>query len=281
MRIDLGWRPLSRRVAFIADGKTRLMAETRHTVSCPSCGKALSRDARFCQACGTRLAQDETLELPVEPVIPDAAVGVAAAETPPTVHQLYRRPFGFHPVPLLGAMAALSLVIAIVLLAAGSLAGGLILVGLAVALFVMFLAAVGREPDAPAAQLTLRVADRSGSQARLAAVSARAWARAGLELLRIRTHQYRLRSELQHHLKPLGQAVHQDDQQRAEALKQQAAELEQKLSESERQASALIRSARKQIERERAPDRPTETFASAQGGEPDGTKPLQPGTADS
>jgi hypothetical protein len=167
-------------------------------------------------------------------------------------------------VPLLGALAALALMLAIVLLAAGSLVAGLILLALAIASFTLFGGGVRREPDAPAGRLVLRTAYRARALAGLIAVAVRAWARAALDLIRIRGRQQRLRRNLKANLAPLGEAVHQDDQQRAQELKQKAAEIDQQLSEAERDASAVIAEARQQIERERSTIEPTQALARPQ-----------------
>lgn len=237
------------------------MANTPPSASCPGCGTVLSPDARFCPACGAAQAAGETLEFPDEAIIADPAVAVSATETPPTVHRIHRRPLGIHPVPLLGALGTVALVVAIVLLAAGSLVGGLILLGLALALLTLFRAGVKSEPDAPTARLTLRTVDRCRSLARLAAVTIRASARAGLQLLQIRRRRRRLRSDLQHRLKPLGEAVHENDEHRVQVLKQQAAELDERLDETEREASAAISAALTEIKLERATSQPTQALA--------------------
>lgn len=260
-------------------GKTYLMANTIAPVSCPSCAASLPPDSRFCPQCGTRLAAGETLEMGPEPIVRDPAgpPRVASRESPPGVHHAHRRPLGSHPVSVLALLGALSLLGAIILLAGGSLTGGLILLGIAIALGTLFIGGVRREPDAPVARMTLDAAHRIHAAASLAAVGIRAWARAGLELLRIRYRQMRLRSELKAGLAPLGKAVRDDDEPRAQALKQQAAALQQELSETDRAASAAIAAARQQIDRERATSEPTQVLADADA-ERDGAgaPPAQP-----
>jgi hypothetical protein len=208
-------------------------------------------------------SQGETLELTPEPVVPDPALDPDQVQTdaPPTLHHVHRRPFGIHPVPLLGGLGSLALLAAIVLLAAGSLVGGLIVLVLAAASLTLFFAGVRREPDAPAARGTLSVIDRSRSLTRLVAVAIRAWGRGGLGLLRIRRRQHRLRSELQDRLRPLGEAAYREDEERVERLKRRAAEIEQRLKEAAREASAMIASTRQEIDDERAIVAPTEAFA--------------------
>jgi len=216
----------------------------------------------------------ETLELPAEPVVPDSAVASSPAppEAPATVHQAHRRPLGVHPVPLLGGLGVLALLVAVVLLAGPSVVGGLVLGVLAIALLTLFLAGVRREPDA---------IDRSRSLARLGAVTIRALGRAAVDLLRIRRRQHRLRGQLRGRLQPLGEAVYRDDQRRAEALKQQAAQLEEELRETQLEASGVIASTKHEIERERAMAAPTQRLApilADDGGAPERSEPR--GSAD-
>ena len=225
----------------------------------------------------------ETLELPAEPVVPDSAVASSPAppEAPATVHQAHRRPLGVHPVPLLGGLGVLALLVAVVLLAGPSVVGGLVLGVLAIALLTLFLAGVRREPDAPFGRLTLRAIDRSRSLARLGAVTIRALGRAAVDLLRIRRRQHRLRGQLRGRLQPLGEAVYRDDQRRAEALKQQAAQLEEELRETQLEASGVIASTKHEIERERAMAAPPQRLApilADDGGAPERSEPR--GSAD-
>lgn len=201
-----------------------------------------------------------------EPVArdPAGAPRVASREFPPGVHHAHRRPLGSHPVPVLALLGGLALLGATILLAGGALIGGLILLGIAIASITLFIGGVRREPDAPMAGTTLRAAHRLRAAAALTVVGVRAWARAGVNLLRIRRQQMRLRSELKAGLAPLGEAVRDDDQPRADALKQEAAALEQQLSETDRAASAAIAAARHEIDREKATSEPTEVLFGAE-----------------
>jgi multidrug resistance efflux pump len=164
-------------------------------------------------------------------------------------------------VPLLGGAGSVALLVAIMLLASGALVAGLILLVLAIVLLALFVGGVRREPETPTARLTLMAAHRSGTLARLCVVTIRARGRAGADLLRIRRRQHQLRSELKASLAPLGEAVHHDDQPRAQALKEKARELEQALSQTEHEASLAIAAARQEIERERATSAATEALS--------------------
>jgi hypothetical protein len=206
----------------------------------------------------TRPATDETVEMNRDGVIRD--LDVAPTPAPPTVHRSTRRPLGIHPVPLLAAAGGLALVLAVVLLAAGALIGGLLGLAVALAALGLFAGGVRREPDAPAADHTLRAAGRVRALAWLAAVTGRASAGASWELLRIRRRQHALRRELKATLAPLGEAVHRGDDERADALKLTAAALEQQLDETKRAASEVIAATRRELERQRTGIEPTEAL---------------------
>jgi hypothetical protein len=236
---------------------------TSNPDTCPDCLTQTPPGSQFCPQCGTCLSKGETLELNPDPtIVPDAKLvpGAALAESPSAIQQVYRRPLGINPVPLLAGLAALALLLAIILLATGSLVSGLILLGAAIALLTLFFAGARQEADAPGAPFVLRAAHQLKSLAGLAALTVRAWARAAADLTRIHRRRQQLRGELKASLAPLGEAVHHDDQPRADALKQQAAEIEQKLGETEREASAILAATRQAIESERATIEPTQAL---------------------
>jgi hypothetical protein len=92
---------------------------TSNPDTCRHCATKTPPDSRFCPQCGTRLDNGETLEMNPDPtVVPDATLVSSAApgESRPAVQQVYRRPLGLHPVPLLAGIATLALLLAIILL---------------------------------------------------------------------------------------------------------------------------------------------------------------------
>lgn len=183
---------------------------------------------------------------------------------PTTVHHVHRRPLGLSPPPLLAAIAAVSLVIALSLLIIGSwIAGILFLAGSGLAAG-LFLVAIRREPDEQASRLAVSAAGRADGFARLTAVTLRASTREGLELAKLWARRRRLRFELRRQLAPLGEAVHRDENDRVERLKAQADELDQALRETDLRASEAIAALRGQIERERATSQSTQRFAAVQ-----------------
>lgn len=206
----------------------------------------------------TRQGGDETLEMDAGTVVPD--LDIRPQPAPPTLHRSHVRPFGAHPVPLLGGVGGLALVAAVVLLADGAIVGGLVVLILAIPVLGLFVGGVMREPEAPVARPTLRAVDRGRSVGRLVSVISRTWGGASFELVRIRLRRYRLRRELKASLEPLGEAVHHGDRERADAFKRRAAALESELVETERENAAVIGRVRREIERERTGIEPTEAL---------------------
>ena len=208
------------------------MAHSTAIDTCPGCAAKVSPGSRFCSRCGTRLQDGETLEIKPGPLRHSRVPAGVLTESPPAIHQVHRRPMGVHPVPLLGAFGAVGLILAIVLLANGSLVAGLILLGLAIAASALFFGGVSREPDAPAAAFFLRAGNRVRALSGMAGVGARAWMRAALELTRIRLRQLRLRRELKAGLAPLGDAVRQGDDRDLSALRRRRHEHSDRLAEA-------------------------------------------------
>ena len=179
----------------------------------------------------------------------------------PTHHQVFRRPMGVGPVPLLAGLSGFALLIGLILLLTGDLIAGLIVLALTVALAALFRAATRSEPDSEAARLAIVAEDRARGGARLAAATGRAWSRAMPELVRIRARQQRLNRELKSRLEPLGEAVHKGDRQRAAALKAQADQLERAIADAEREESAVKEAVGNDVRRERATSEPTQPIA--------------------
>jgi len=207
-----------------------------------------------------RPPRDETLELSPDAVAP--APDIDPKSAPPTVHLSHRRPLGAHPVPLLGGVGGIALLVAILLLADGAIVGGLVVLILAVPLLGLFAGGIMREPDAPAARRSLQLVRRIRSLAGFLVVGARAEGRAGVGLARVRTRQRQLRHELKATMAPLGEAVHSGDQQLADALGRRAVKLERDLEQLDDEASRLTAAAREELASERATIQPTRTFMS-------------------
>ena len=177
---------------------------------------------------------------------------------PPTVHHAHRRPFGLSPAPLLAALAAVSLVLTLLFFGLGSWIAGIVFLAASGVLASLFVVAIRRESDEQTSRLAIAAAGRADGYARLTAVAVRASARSGLELVRLRGRRCRLRFEFRRQLAPLGAAVYERDQERAEQLKARADELDRALRETDGRAAEAIAALRDQIERERATSQSTQ-----------------------
>jgi hypothetical protein len=91
-----------------------------------------------------RPVADETLEMNPDAVEPD--LEVASRPSPVTMNRSHPRPLGAHPVPLLGGVGSVALLVAIVLLAAGSAIAGLLVLVFAAALLGLFAGGVRGDP---------------------------------------------------------------------------------------------------------------------------------------
>lgn len=172
-------------------------------------------------------------------------------------HDAQRRPLGAPPAAVLGAITIAALVAAMLLAASGAWIGAVIALGVSLGACTLLPAAIRHDPDLPGTHVARRSATRAKSTAWFVAIAARAWTRAAVSLLHIKQRRVRVRRELRQQLAPLGDAVHQGDQARADEIKAHVEVLERKLAESEGHASSAIEQAREIVERERATTQPT------------------------
>jgi len=170
--------------------------------NCGNCGARLPRDSRFCPECGVRVsaANDVTA---VEEVPPEETGRVP-------VHRVAVAPryFGIAPPLALFALAVATLVVAVVLFAAGKTIAGAVLLAAAVLFSVLFVAASRRLPENVVARLGRtaleRVRDRTGFA--VEAVSVHSTAR--MELFRLRRELSELVAQRGEAARVLGEAVY-------------------------------------------------------------------------
>jgi hypothetical protein len=229
-------------------------------LSCPVCDQDVIQTAKFCPRCGVALGPSGTAEMLTGRPSPETRELLAGLPDDPhtRIHEAQRRPFGAHPAPLLGGLALASLVIAIVLIAAGVWVVAVIALGLGLGAIALFIPAIRHDPTAPTARASRRAAAQATATAGLVAVTARTWARAAVSLLEIKRRRVRLRRRLHRQMGPLGEAVYRGEDERAEVLKASAARLEQELGDADRQASAVVSRARERTGREKATVQPTQ-----------------------
>ena len=196
--------------------------------TCSHCGGDLPANATFCPSCGRRT------DLP-EPEPREEPIDVQHAET----HY-----FGLGaPVFVFGVMLVL-LVVGIVLIVLGNLAGGLVSIILAACLLPTFLAGARRWPETRLGRAGVSTAGRVRDEADVAAESISTWSKAGRDVVRLRKEQFRLRRERDARIRELGVSVFQEDG-RADELKASAQELENRRLRNQRQQQRVIGSARR------------------------------------
>src|SRR5262245_52249903 len=224
----------------------------RRVANCRNCGAELPVASRYCPQCG-RLSIDgstEVLDLPTDEtgVVP---VNYARAEP---------RYYGVTPATLVLVLAAAALALAVYLLVTGHWPVSLILIGVGLLPFVLFLEAARRGSGSGAA-----VAKSTGNA--LGGVRARAGAAAGSVAIRgratgrviaLRREVQRLAIVRRRLLFELGEAVYRGDDQAAKNAREQVKELDEVAAQREEEMRAVLAEAHERIEQRRLEVRPTE-----------------------
>ena len=143
------------------------------------------------------------------------------------------------------------LVLGVILLAAGSLALGVIAIVFAVCLVPTFLAGARRWPDTSIARAGISTAARVRDEKDVAVASISTWSRAGRDVVRLRKDQFQLRRERDAKIRELGQSVFDEDG-RADELKAAAKELDDRITANERELQQTIAGARGRVRKGRA-----------------------------
>lgn len=211
--------------------------------TCSHCGGGLPADAVFCPSCGRR-----TDAPPIEP-----------RDIPVDVQHAKPRYFGLGPPVFVLSLAVCLLVLGVVLLAAGSVVGGLIAIALAICLLPTFLAGARRWPDTKIARAGISTADRVRDEASAAVASISTWSRAGRAVVRLRKERLRRRRERDAKIRELGRSVFDEDG-RADALKAEAKELDERITAIGRELQRTIAGARRRVRKGRAAVVPTEVI---------------------
>lgn len=204
--------------------------------TCANCGKELPADALFCPSCGRRAS-----DLPADETVRGFPIDVHHAEA---------RWFGLEPPVLVLAVMAVLVVLGVVLLLSGNLAGVVAIV-LAACLLPSFLAGARRWPDSPFARVGVSTAERVRDEADVAVASISTWSRAGRDVVRMRKEQFQLRRDRDAKIRELGVSVYKEDG-RADELKAEAKELDERIEANERELQKTIVGARRHVRKERA-----------------------------
>jgi len=218
----------------------------KQSANCSSCEAPLPPDARFCPACGTPVAEDETVRAEVPPVEPTPA--------PVHVQEATTRWFGLTPPTLVLAVALLLLVAAVVLLATANWVAGLLVLGVALLCAAAFLEVGRRKPDTPAVRASIGAVDTLRARAGYAAQSFAARSSARREVARRRSEQLTLAGERERALRALGEAVYRGDdgsaeRARVQALDDRAVELDREVEEIAARTRDRVEEARLEVQR--------------------------------
>jgi hypothetical protein len=170
-------------------------------------------------------------------------------QVPVTYERAEPRYYGVTPATLALVLAVIALAVAVVLFATGHWPFGLILIGLAVLLGLVYLEAARRKPKPGGA---LRA--RAGAAADALATRRRTTRR----VLALRRELQRLTLVRTRLLVELGDAVYRGDEQSTETAREQVKELDRAAAEREAEMQTVLAEAQERIQRRRLEVQPTE-----------------------
>lgn len=237
---------------------------------CRNCGAELPTASRYCPQCG-RPSTDGTTDVLDLPTDETGVVPVNYARAEP-------RYYGVTPATLVLVLAAAALALAIYLLVTGHWPIGLILLGVALLLLVLFLEAArrGSGSRAAVAQSTGKAIGSVRARAGAAAGSVAIRGRATGQVITLRREVQRLAVVRQRLLFELGEAVYRGDERAAENAREQVKELDELAAQREEEMNAVMAEAHERIQQRRLEVRPTEMVEVPEG--PDQPSPGGPAT---
>ena len=245
--------------------------------SCRVCGARLSRGSRYCTQCGRPTDAGEThiLDLPPEET-GDVSIHDVRAE---------RRLYGVTPGTAALVVAAAALTLAIVFFATGHWPLGLVLLGVAMLLVLLFFEAARRTPRGTKSRSTAEALDGFRLRAGVAADALASRGRAARELVQIRRElrqMWAFRSQL---LLELGDAVYRGDDEASRTARARIDELDRLAAQREGYMQQVVETTQQRLERRRlevqptmiaeAP-RPPETPAPGEGNPPEPARIPEP-----
>jgi hypothetical protein len=200
--------------------------------SCRYCGAALADDARYCLQCGRRTdAADASRDL---------------------------RFYGVTPASLVLAVAAAAVGVAAVLFAFGRWPFGLVAVGIALLLVLVFLESARRSPRGSMVRTTADMLDGFRARATVRVESLATRGLAARKLFEIRQELRRMSGVRERLLSELGDAVYRGDEHAADTARARVAELDQLAAEREGEMQSIVAATHRRIERGRLEVQPTE-----------------------
>jgi hypothetical protein len=210
--------------------------------SCTACGSAIPATARFCPGCG-RPVDDETGTTVSAELPPDET-----GEVPISYTVAEPRYFGVPPAVVAGAIAVVALALAVVLFVTGHWPFALILLGIAVLCFAVFLEVARRKPDHAAARVSAAAVSHARERAAAALESLAARSRAGTETLRLRRRLGLLQAYRRDLLTAFGEAVYRGDEAAAEQLRAELGGADAQARDLEQELAAVVAATRERIE---------------------------------
>jgi hypothetical protein len=218
--------------------------------SCAHCGATLPAESRYCAQCGNRSDAGGTKVMEV-PANETGHVPVHYGRAEP-------RYYGLTPATLVLVLAGAAVTLAVVLFALGRWPLGLILLGVALLLVLVFLEVARRKPGGAMARSTAEALEAFRAHAGVAAGSLATRGRAAGRLITLRRELQRmgqLRAQL---LFELGEAVYRGDEQATEIAREQVKELDELAAEREAEMATVVTRAQQRLHQRRLEVQPTE-----------------------
>jgi len=219
--------------------------------SCTNCGARLPKRSRFCPECGLRVdsgaGETAVQEVPLDETGP-VPVEVSTA-TP--------RFFGVTPPSAVLALAAACLAGGIAMLATGHAIVGGALLGVAVALGLLFVSLARRLPDTAVSRLSSGAFHVLRERTALAVESLAVHSSARVELFRLRRELAALLAQRAESARVLGEAVYAGDEEGTDSARAQLAELDGLVSAKEDEMEQTAAGAMERIQRAQLQVRPT------------------------
>jgi hypothetical protein len=220
--------------------------------SCVNCGSRLPKRSRFCSECGVRVDAGEG-ETAVQELPPDETgpgpVEMSIAEP---------RFFGVTPPAALLGLAAASLGLGIGLLVTDHAVIGGALIGVAMALTVLFVETARRLPDARVTRISSNAVGALRARAGYARETVSAHSSARIDLFRQRRELSELLAQRAESARLLGESVYAGDEEGIESSRSRLEELDGLVSAKEEEMEQTAVGAMERIERAQLQVQPTQ-----------------------
>jgi type IV secretory pathway TrbD component len=226
---------------------------------CANCGGGLTRKARFCPECGTRVdADDEQAGAAEAPTESAALPPTETGPVPVTVATAEPRLFGVTPPMLVLALGVAALAVGVLLLVSGHWLAGLLSLGASVLLLAAFAEVARRKPDSRVVRASAGVLGAARARAGVAVDVVAIRSRVSRELVRARAELLRLSGERRERFRELGEAVYADDEEGTKRLRAELTRLDEEIEAKEAEMQRIAAEAHDRLERVRLEVKPTE-----------------------